>query len=73
MSYLRVNGRTFWLIALTDKRIIFLDKGMVYGLKQSYKPDTVNAVSGETGMMFGKITITDSADQLLLKMFGKDC
>ena len=23
-----------WLIALTNKRVIFLDKGLIYGLKQ---------------------------------------
>jgi phage FluMu protein Com/ribosomal protein S20 len=51
-----------WLIALTDKRIIFLDKGFVLGLKQvAIDLDKVNAVSGETGLVWGKISIQDGA------------
>lgn len=56
-----MDGNT-WLVTLTDHRIIFLDKGMIYGLKQSaIDLDKVNAVSGETGIFFGKITIQDGA------------
>ncbi len=51
-----------WLITLTDRRIIFLDKGMLYGLKQAIVDlDKVNSVSGQTGLLFGKIIITDGA------------
>lgn len=56
-----MDGNT-WLITLTDRRVIFLDKGMLYGLKQiSIDMDKINAVSGETGIIFGKITIQDGA------------
>lgn len=55
-------GGNTWLISLTDRRIIFLDKGMIYGLKQEAIPlNRVNAVSGSTGLIFGKIIITDGA------------
>ncbi|NKL21818.1 PH domain-containing protein [Rhizobium leguminosarum] len=58
-----MDGNT-WLITLTDRRIIFLDKGMIFGLKQSsINLDKVNAVSGETGIMFGAIKIEDGATQ----------
>ncbi|ESW90563.1 hypothetical protein X770_09035 [Mesorhizobium sp. LSJC269B00] len=58
-----MDGDT-WLITLTDRRIIFLDKGMIYGLKQaSIGLDKVNAVSGKTGLIFGSITIEDGASQ----------
>ncbi|GGY03681.1 PH domain-containing protein [Paludibacterium paludis] len=51
-----------WLITLTDQRIIFLDKGLLFGLKQSaIDLDKVNAISGETGVFFGKISIQDGA------------
>lgn len=51
-----------WLITLTDRRIIFLDKGMIYGLKQTtIDLDKVNSVSGQTGLLFGKIVIEDGA------------
>lgn len=53
-----------WLIALTDSRIIFLDKGLIFGLKQTaIELDKVNAVSGKTGLFFGKILIEDGASQ----------
>lgn len=56
-----MDGNT-WLISLTDRRVIFLDKGLIFGLKQvSIDLDQVNAVSGSTGMMFGKIIIQDGA------------
>lgn len=56
-----MDGNT-WLITLTDRRIIFLDKGMIFGLKQTSIPlEKVNAVSGSTGILFGEISITDGA------------
>jgi hypothetical protein len=61
-----MDGNT-WLITLTDRRIIFLDKGMIYGLKQtSVDLDKVNSVSGQTGIFFGKITIEDGASSRLI-------
>jgi hypothetical protein len=55
------DGNT-WLIVLTDRRILFLDKGMVFGLKQESIPlNRVNSISGNTGLMLGKIVITDGA------------
>ncbi len=66
-----MDGNT-WLITLTDKRIIFMDKGMIYGLKQTVVDlDKVNAVSGSTGLFFGAITITDGATDRLIKNVWK--
>ena len=58
-----MNGNT-WLITLTDRRIIFLDKGMIFGLKQTtIDLDKVNSVSGTIGLIFGVIKIEDGAAQ----------
>lgn len=58
-----MDGDT-WLITLTDRRIIFLDKGMIYGLKQTtIDLDKVNSVSGETGIFFGTIKVEDGAKE----------
>lgn len=66
-----MNNNT-WLIALTDKRIIFLDKGLIYGLRQTaIDLDKVNAVSGETGIMFGRIAIQDSAGSYQIRNVWK--
>ena len=58
-----MDGHT-WLITLTDRRVIFLDKGMIYGLKQTtIDLDKVNAISGETGIFLGKIKVEDGAKE----------
>lgn len=61
-----------WLITLTNRRIIFLDKGMIFGLKQTVIPlNKVNAISGKTGLMFGEIAIADGAGQHVIKQVWK--
>ena len=66
-----MDGNT-WLVTLTDKRIIFLDKGMIYGLKQTaIDLDKVNSISGQTGIFFGKITIEDGASSRLINNVWK--
>jgi len=58
-----MDGNT-WLITLTDRRVIFLDKGMIYGLKQTtIDLDKINAITGETGLFLGKIRIEDGAKE----------
>jgi hypothetical protein len=66
-----MNGNT-WLIALTDKRIIFLDKGLLYGLKQAIIDlNKVNSVAGSTGALLGKIIITDGAQTYTISNVSK--
>lgn len=66
-----MNNNT-WLITLTDKRIIFLDKGLIYGLRQTaIDLDKVNAVSGETGIMLGSISIQDGAGSYKIRNVWK--
>ncbi|WP_342705455.1 PH domain-containing protein [Burkholderia arboris] len=66
-----MDGNT-WLIVLTDHRVVFLDKGLIYGLKQvSINLDKVNSVSGTTGMMFGEIRIEDGASERIIKNVWK--
>jgi hypothetical protein len=43
---------------VTNKRVLFLDKGMLYGLKQLELPlQHISAVSHKTGLIFGKIEV----------------
>ncbi|MFJ2994827.1 PH domain-containing protein [Pandoraea sp. NPDC087047] len=61
-----------WLIALTDQRVVFLDKGFIYGLKQvSINLDKINSVSGTTGLFFGEIRIEDGASERVIKNVWK--
>lgn len=57
-----------WVIVCTNKRIIFLDKGMIYGLKQVEIPlDRVNSIGQTTGLVFGTIEIWDGASKMFIK------
>lgn len=50
------------LIVLTQKRVIFIDKGLIYGIKSTEVPlDMVNGVSYSKGIILGKISITNGA------------
>ncbi|SDR03932.1 PH domain-containing protein [Paraburkholderia tuberum] len=67
-----VMDNSTWLIALTDHRVIFLDKGLLFGLKQvSINLDKINAVSGSTGLVFGTIRIEDAASERVIRNVRK--
>lgn len=66
-----VDGST-WLITITEKRVLFLDKGMLYGLKQlEILIPQISTVSHKVGMMFGEIEITASGDSKKIEMIEK--
>jgi hypothetical protein len=61
------NGST-WLIVSTSERVIFLDKGMVCGLKQLETPlDKINSISQSTGFVYGEISIWDGSSKMQIK------
>ncbi|MBA1434855.1 hypothetical protein EQ827_06295 [Lactobacillus bombi] len=56
-----VDGNTV-LMVLTNTRILFIDKGLIYGIKSTEIPlNMINSVSYSTGMLLGSITITNGA------------
>lgn len=66
-----MDGNT-WLIALTDKRILFIDKGLIFGVKQaSIDLDKINTVEGKTGIILGSIVIQDGAASRIIKNVPK--
>ncbi len=66
-----MDGNT-WLIVLTDRRVLFLDKGILYGLKQAAIPiNKINAVSGKTGLLLGTIEISDGSATRRIKNVPK--
>lgn len=65
------DGNT-WLIALTDLRIIFLDKGMLYGLKQAtIDLEQISSVMGKSGMIMGEIWITATNGEFKIESVAK--
>ncbi|EPN4500638.1 PH domain-containing protein [Citrobacter freundii] len=62
-----MDGNT-WLITLTNQRIIFLDKGMIFGVKQvDVNLQNIVSIGGKTGLMFGEITISTSGQNYTIK------
>lgn len=50
------------LIVCTDNRILFIDKGLIYGVKSYEIPlDMVNGVSYSIGLVFGKVSVVNGA------------
>ncbi len=67
-----LDGNT-WLIALTDSRILFADKGMVYGLKtKNVDLDMVNSIEFKSGMLLGDLSIWTGGEQIIIKSISKD-
>lgn len=53
---------TTWLIVCTNKRVLMLDKGLVYGLKLIDIPlDRINSITHSKGLVMGTVSITDGA------------
>jgi hypothetical protein len=67
-----LNNNT-WLIVSTNKRVIFLDKGMIFGLKQIEIPlEKINSIGHKKGLILGDIEIWDGASRMKIKNVQKD-
>jgi len=67
-----MDGNT-WLIVCTDRRIVFLDKGMIYGLQRKDMPlEKINSVEYKTGMSFGEITIREAGTEMTISTIDKE-
>ena len=61
------DGHT-WLVVSTTKRIILLDKGMLFGVNQIEIPlRKVNAVKYKKGLFMGEVEIWDGASMFKVK------
>lgn len=66
-----MDGNT-WLITVTNKRVLFLDKGMIAGLKQTdLLLDHITAVSSKTGLLLGEIHVATSGGSHQIKNIEK--
>lgn len=62
-----------WLIVCTDRRIVFLDKGLIYGLQRKDTPlEKINSIEHKTGMIFGKITIREAGTEMTISNIYKE-
>lgn len=65
------EGNT-WLLTCTNRKLIFLDKGLMYGLKKIEIPiSKINSISYQMGMAFGDIEIFHGSSVVVLKNINK--
>jgi len=65
------EGNT-WLVVVTDQRILFLDKGMVYGLKQVELPlRQISTISHKTGLLYGELHIATGSGKSIVQKIPK--
>ena len=57
-------GNGMGILCSTNTRLVFVDKGMLYGLKvEDFPYDKITSIQYETGMLMGKITIFASGNK----------
>ena len=55
------------ILVATDRRLVFVDKGMIYGFKvEDFPHDKISSLQYETGLMFGTITIFASGNKAVI-------
>jgi len=63
---------TTWLVVCTQKRILLLDHGFLFGFKQSeMNLENINSISYQTGLLFGSIEIWHGGARMLIENCDK--
>jgi len=66
-----LNGQT-WLAVCTDRRLIFLNYGMFWGVEQVQMPlDRVQSIDHQFTFFFGSISVFDGVNEFTLRMVLK--
>lgn len=66
-----MEART-WLAVCTDRRILFLDRGMFFGLRQvQINLDRLQTIESDVGLVFGSIRVVDSGSSMVIRMVLK--
>ena len=57
-----------WLVALTDRRVLLFDKGLLFGMQQRSIPlARINTVSSRQGLLLGAIIISDNVREYVIE------
>jgi hypothetical protein len=60
------------LLVGTNSRVLFIDKGLLYGLKiEEFGLDKISSSQFETGLLMGKLTIFASGNKAVIDMVPK--
>ena len=67
-TYNNGNG----ILVCSSKRLIFIDKGLLYGLKvEDFPLDKVSSIQYKTGLLLGKLTIYSSGNKAIIDNVDK--
>jgi len=60
------------ILVATNKRLIFIDKGLVFGLKvEDFPYDKISSIQYSTGLLLGKLTIFSSGNKAIIDNVDK--
>ncbi len=63
-----MNNRS-WLAVCTNRRVLFLDRGMFFGLRQlQMNLDRIQAIDSSFGLAFGTIRVWDGASSMNISL-----
>jgi hypothetical protein len=66
------HAGTTWLIVATDQRVLFVDKGLLFGLKQIEMPLTeIQTIAHKTGLMYGEMVVTTAGGACRVEQMAK--
>lgn len=66
-----MNGAT-WLVVCTQRRLMFLNRGMFFGLRQVQLPlDRIQSIDHSSTIAFGSISVWDGASSFTVSMVLK--
>jgi hypothetical protein len=61
------------ILVSTNRRLVFIDKGFLYGLKvEDFPLDKITSIQYETGMMLGKVKIHTSGNTAIIENVDKN-
>jgi hypothetical protein len=67
-----MRGSTTWLGVCTDRRLIFLNRGMFFGLRQVQFPlERIQSIDHSFTILFGSISVWDGASSFTINMVMK--
>ena len=65
-------GKGFGILVATNKRVIFVDKGLLFGLRvEDFPYDKISSIQYETGLIYGTMTIFTSGNRALIERVNK--
>lgn len=63
---------TTWLIVATDLRVIFLDKGLIFGLKQlEFAYEKISSIKQTNGLILAAVTMATSGGEAMIDNIPK--